>query len=245
MLPAPRDAADVPGDDRGDADWVARANCWTLAEALGHGGPHRLQHFLARAVWDHDAVRDRAARWVAGQLADDQAVLVVDETGDEKSSTDAVGAARQYSGALGGVGLCQVAVHLTYASRSGQALVDRALYLTRDWAADDERGELTGVRTNWRPAKPQLAATMLERAREARTPARWVAADEVYGGHDLRTRIRELSYDYTVAVPASHRVTSPACRFTATSLLARLPRKAWQRLRAGHGTKGDRHYDWP
>src|SRR6266487_2959346 len=27
---------------------VARANCWTLAEALGHGGPHRLQHFLAR-----------------------------------------------------------------------------------------------------------------------------------------------------------------------------------------------------
>ncbi len=72
-------------------------------------------------------MRDQAARWVARQLADDQAVLVVDETGDEKSSTDAVGAARQYSGALGGVGLCQVAVHLTYASRKGQALIDRAL----------------------------------------------------------------------------------------------------------------------
>jgi hypothetical protein len=68
---------------------VARANCQPLAEALGHGSPHRLQHFLARAVWDHDAVRDRAARWVARQLADDQAVLVVDETGDEKSSTNA------------------------------------------------------------------------------------------------------------------------------------------------------------
>ena len=78
---------------------LAQANCWTLAEALGHGGPYRLRHFLARAVWDHDAVRDRAARWVAHELADDQAVLVVNETGDEKSSTDAVGAARQYSGA--------------------------------------------------------------------------------------------------------------------------------------------------
>ena len=108
---------------------VARADCWTLAEALGHGGPRRLRHFLARAVWDHDAVRGRAARWVAHQLADDQAVLVVDETGDEKSSTDAFGAARQYSGALGGIGLCQVAVLLTYASRRGQALLDRALYL--------------------------------------------------------------------------------------------------------------------
>lgn len=78
---------------------IGRANCWTLAEALGHSGPHRLQHFLARALWDHDAVRDRLALWTAHQLGDEQAVLVVDETGDEKSSTDAVGAARQYSAA--------------------------------------------------------------------------------------------------------------------------------------------------
>ena len=39
-------------------------------------------------------------------------------------------------------------------------------------------------------------------------------------------------------------MTTPAGRFTVTSLLARLPRRAWQRLRADHGTKGDRHYDW-
>ncbi|MET7766769.1 hypothetical protein ABZS71_34110 [Streptomyces sp. NPDC005393] len=24
---------------------LERRNCWSLAEALGHGGPHRLQHF--------------------------------------------------------------------------------------------------------------------------------------------------------------------------------------------------------
>lgn len=224
---------------------VERANCWSLAEALGHPGPHRLQHFLARAVWDHDAVRDRFACWTAGQLADGQAVLVVDETGDEKSSTDAVGAARQYSGALGGIGLCQVAVHLTYATAAGHALIDRALYLPKDWAADDERRELTGVPDDLAFAtKPQLAATMIEQACEAGLPARWVAADEVYGGRELRRRIRELGYDYVLAVPASHRVTTPAGRFTATAILAKLPRRAWQRLRTGHGTKGDRHYDW-
>jgi hypothetical protein len=27
-------------------------NCWTIAEAVGHRGPHRLQHLLSRAVWD-------------------------------------------------------------------------------------------------------------------------------------------------------------------------------------------------
>ena len=67
---------------------------------------------------------------------------------------------------------------------------------------------------------------MLEPAREAGMPARWVAADEVYGGCDIRTRIRELGCGYAVAVPASHRVTTPAGRFTATALLARLPRTA-------------------
>ncbi|MFK0194236.1 IS701 family transposase [Kitasatospora sp. NPDC090308] len=224
---------------------VERANCWTLAEAAGHPGPHRLQHFLARAVWDHDATRDRIARWTADQLAHQNAVLVMDETGEEKSSTDAVAAARQYSGALGGIGLCQVAVHLTYATPAGHALIDRALYLTRDWAADDERRELTGVPDELAFAtKPQLAAAMLQRAREAGLEARWVTADEVYGGRELRQRVRQLGYGYAIAVPAAHRVDTPAGRFPATALLARLPRQAWQRLRTGHGTKGDRHYDW-
>lgn len=59
--------------------------------------------FLARARVDHDLARDRLAAWITSELDDDQAVLVVDETGDEKSSSDAVGAAHQYSGALGGV----------------------------------------------------------------------------------------------------------------------------------------------
>jgi SRSO17 transposase len=224
---------------------LERVNCWTLAEALGHRGPHRLQHFLSRAVWDHEAVRGHLAAFAVSRLADDQAVLVVDETGDEKSSTDAVGAARQYPGALGGIGLAQVAVYLTYAGRSGNALIDRALYLTRDWASDEERRELTGVPDDIGFAtKPELAAGLLARARMAALPARWVAADEVYAGRELRTRIRELGYDYAIAVPAGHRAATPIGRLSTTDVLAKLPRKAWQRLRTGHGTKGDRHYDW-
>ncbi|WP_266754266.1 transposase [Streptomyces phaeochromogenes] len=61
---------------------LERRSCWSLAEALGHGGPHRLQHFLSRGVWDHDLARDRLAVWAAGELAGEEAVLVVDETGD-------------------------------------------------------------------------------------------------------------------------------------------------------------------
>jgi SRSO17 transposase len=220
-------------------------NCWTLAEAMGHDSPSRLQHFLSRGVWDHDGVRDRMARWAAGELSDGEAVLIVDESGDEKSSTDAVGAARQYSGALGGIGLCQVAVHLTYASPRGHALIDRALYLTDDWAGDEERRLLTHVPDTVEFAtKPQLASAMLRRARAAGIAARWLAGDEVYGGRDLRRCARELGFDYAVAVRADHTAATRAGRFTATALAKRLPSQAWMRMRTGHGLKGDRHYDW-
>jgi SRSO17 transposase len=37
-------------------------NCWTIAEAAGHRGPHRLQHLLSRAVWDDQQVLDIARR---------------------------------------------------------------------------------------------------------------------------------------------------------------------------------------
>jgi SRSO17 transposase len=38
-------------------------NCWSLAEAVGHRGPHRLQHLLSRAAWDDQQVLDAAAAW--------------------------------------------------------------------------------------------------------------------------------------------------------------------------------------
>ena len=82
-------------------------NCWSLAEAVGHRGPHRLRHLLSRAVWDDQQVLDAAAAWAVAQLDDGDAVLIVDETADEKSSADAVGAARQYSGTVGGIALCR------------------------------------------------------------------------------------------------------------------------------------------
>ena len=43
-------------------------NCWTIAEAAGHRGPHRLQHLLSRAGWDDQQVLDIAAAWAAGHL---------------------------------------------------------------------------------------------------------------------------------------------------------------------------------
>ncbi len=221
-------------------------NCWSLAEAAGHRGPHRLQHLLSRAVWDDQQVLDAAAAWAVARLDDGDAVLVVDETADEKSSADAVGAARQYSGTVGGIALCQVAVTLTFATSRGHTLIDRALYLPGACAADDEHRELAGVPEEVLFAtKPELAGALLQRAHERGIRAAFVTGDEVYGGRDLRRAIRALGMGYVLAVRANHTLTLGSGRvLTAAGAVKLIPHGAWQRMRTGHGTKGSRQYDW-
>jgi hypothetical protein len=61
---------------------LPRKNCWSISEWAGQASPHGTQHPLVRAKWDADTVRDDVREYVLEQLHDDDAVLVVDETGD-------------------------------------------------------------------------------------------------------------------------------------------------------------------
>jgi SRSO17 transposase len=173
-------------------------------------------------------------------------VLIVDETADEKSSADAVGAARQYSGTVGGVALCQVAVTVTYATGRGHALIGRALYLPEACAADEEHRELAGVpEEEMFATKPQLAGALLDRAHSLGIRAAFVAGDEVYSGRELRRGIRRRGMSYVLAVRANHPVTVGSGRTVTAAEAARMiPGQAWHRMRTGSGTKGTRHYDW-
>jgi hypothetical protein len=67
-------------------------NCWTIAEHAGDRTPDGMQHLLSRARWDADGIRDDVRSYVAEQLGDPGAVLVVDETGDVKKGAATVAA---------------------------------------------------------------------------------------------------------------------------------------------------------
>jgi SRSO17 transposase len=49
---------------------LPRTNCWTIAEHAGEASPDGMQHLLARAAWDADAVRDDLRGYVVDHLAD-------------------------------------------------------------------------------------------------------------------------------------------------------------------------------
>jgi SRSO17 transposase len=225
-------------------------NCWTMAEAAGHPGPHRMQHLLWRARVDDRRLPQAAAGWAAGHLCSgqdpDDVVLIVDETGDAKASGDCAGAARQYSGTLGGIAMCQVAVTLTCASPAGHALIGRALYLPADWAADEERRELAGIPDDVLFAtKPQLADGLLQHAHDRGIRAGFIAGDEVYGGLDLRAGIRERGTGYVLAVRSNYTVILPSGRRLTVKNAAGLVKPGmWQRMRTGQATKGAKDYHW-
>jgi SRSO17 transposase len=225
---------------------LPRKNCWTIAEHAGDASPHGMQHLLNRASIDTDGLRDDLRDYVVEQLGDADAVLVADETGDLKKGTSTVGVQRQYTGTAGRIENAQVAVYLTYASRHGQAMLDRELYLPKSWTTDTGRCQAAGVPDDVGFAtKPKLATTMIARALDAKVPARWVAADEVYGADpQLRTELEERQVGYVLAIGCDRRVTTATGTWRADQIPAMLPRAAWQPLSCGLGAKGDRVYDW-
>src|SRR5215470_16076306 len=75
---------------------LRRKNCWTIAELAGDLAPDGMQHLLAAARWDADAVRDDLRGYVIEHLGSAEAVLVVDETGDVKKGRASAGVQRQY-----------------------------------------------------------------------------------------------------------------------------------------------------
>lgn len=230
------------GDER-------RKTGWMRAEAAGDPGPWRQQALLGRDRWEADALRDVVRDYVIEHLGDEDAVLVIDETGFLKQGKASCGVARQYTGSAGKITNCQIGVFASYVSRHGHAFIDRALYLPKAWTDDPARLKATSVPAEIGFAtKPRLAAAMIERAIAARVPFAWVAADTVYGVGDIENVLRRAGKGYVLGVSSAHwfgswRRERPVGG-SAEDIAKALPASDWQRLSAGAGTKGPRLHDW-
>ena len=86
----------------------ARKTGWMRAEAAGDFGPWRQQAILGRGQWDADTLRDIVREYALETLADETAVLVIDETGFLKQGKASCGVSRQYTGSAGKITNCQM-----------------------------------------------------------------------------------------------------------------------------------------
>lgn len=223
-----------------------RKNSWQLAEMRGDPNPYGFQHLLGRADWNPDVLRDRLREYVTDYLADREAVGVIDETGFLKKGRQSAGVARQYSGTAGKIENCQIGVVLAYASLHGHTLIDRELYLPKEWTDDRNRCQSAGIPDQCAFAtKPALARVMLQRALDDGVSLAYVTGDSVYGDdHELRSWLEERKQAYVLARSCDESVWIGVQQRTIAAVLAELPDQGWVRLSAGAGSKGERVYEW-
>src|SRR6266704_2792519 len=219
-------------------------NCDTMAEAVPGTSAQRLQEFLTNMQWDEHDLNRQWVQKIMTEATLGDGVLVFDDTGFAKQGKASAGVARQYSGTLGKVGNCQIAVTCCYTDSHATWPVAVRLYLPKAWAEDPDRRGKTRVPDEVTfQTKPEIALTLLDQARAWGVPHRCVVADADYGDNPhFLAGLEARSERYVVGVRADFRVsgqrkaTSPAAR--ADQLLQALPRWQWRTIRWRQGTKG-------
>ena len=230
---------------------VERKNGWQLAEQAREATPYGMQRLLSQAVWDADGVRDDLRAFALHQVGHRHVIVAIDETGFLKRGTHSAGVGKQHYGPTGDLRNCQVGVFLSLVTEAGHTLIDRELYVPRDWTDDLARSQRVGIpETVPFRTKPQLAILMVERLEQAQVSVEWVVADSVYGGNpDLRSWLETHRQPYVMAVACDepivlHLPTVGVRRLEVRDVPAQLSASSWQPLSMSEGTKGPRLFDW-
>jgi SRSO17 transposase len=172
-----------------------------LAARVPGGNVQALQQFVGQSPWAWEPVREQLAQRMQEALLP-TAGWIIDDTGFPKQGKDSVGVARQYSGTLGKVGNCQIAVsiHLTTAEESTP--LDWVLYLPREWIDDPERCRKAGVPENMVfRTKPELALALIDQLGGWGLTQLPVLADAAYGrSTEFRQGLVDRQLQYVVGV---------------------------------------------
>ncbi len=212
-----------------------------------------MQQFLADSPW----VPELLVRACAERVAPELGVLawIVDDTGIVKDGKHSPGVKRQYSGTLGKIGNCQIAVSVHAVGERGTLPLGWRLYLPEEWCSDDLRRRKAKIPDAvCFQTKPQLAAGVCEQLSGWEIPAAPVLADCAYGDDTrFRSTLQMQGLEYVLAVSAQISVYGPETTFavperngavgrrrsvarpdrkpeSVRALAARLPRRAWKTL---------------
>lgn len=226
---------------------VERKSGWTLAEAAGEAGPEGMQRLLNAASWDEDGVRDDVRDLVV-QLVGDvwQGLLIVGDLYFPKRGDRSAGVAPWVS-KTERTSNAQTGILLAYASQKGWGLIDRELYLPREWTDHRDRCRAAGIDDSVGYRSPaDLAETMLGRALDANVPFAWFTAGVLYGrSENLRRSLEERSVPHVLEIPGDCRVTTAHLQVcTAREVIGELSETVWHRLSHGDELTGHRVRDW-
>ena len=206
---------------RGLLEQGPRKSLEPICERLGAEADYEsMQQFLAVSPWDAAVVLRNVAERVAPVIGVEAWVL--DDTGFVKDGKRSPGVKRQYSGTLGKIGNCQLAVSLHAVGERGTLPLGWALYLPEEWCADTERRRKAKIPEDIVfQTKPQLGVDLVEQAVGWGLAAAPVLGHEAYGDNTaLRERLHGAGREYVLAIGAATTVYAPETTFAVPPRIA-------------------------
>ena len=174
----------------------------SMAVVVEQGCAQQFQHFISNSPWRHEPVVAQigqdADRLLGGKPT---SALIIDESSFVKQGDRSVGVARQWSGRLGKVDSCQVAVFGVLTDGERHAMVDMRLYLPKHWIVDRARCDQAGVPAEARKlaSKSDHALAIVRDARVRGMRFGWVGVDGGYGKEPAFLRSLEDAGEVFVA----------------------------------------------
>jgi SRSO17 transposase len=181
---------------------------------------NQIENFIRESSWEHEVLQDDLVTKIPESIRSDKAAFVLDDVGIIKQGKHSVGVQRQYSGAIGGVGNCQVAVDLIYAVPGKYRNADQKtwplgmdLYVPESWINDQERRNEVEMPDNVKfRTKHEIAVDIIERVIRHQVKHKCIVGDSGYGNdNDFRRALRDLKELYALAVtPSDLHVIDPS-----------------------------------
>jgi SRSO17 transposase len=197
-----------------------------------------LQHFVTDSPWE----ADRLWRRLRAVVPLREGLLAIDDTGLPKQGRHSPGVQRQYCGALGKIGNCQVAVSTVLLTEGRTWPLSCDLYLPQTWIDDPERAARAGIPETMRfREKWRIALSQIRQALKAGFTITAVVADADYGSTAaFRRQLEQLGLRYAVAIRGcvSVWIAGATRPLPVSEVATAVPDGAWQRVTWATGTKG-------
>ena len=227
---------------------VERKNVESIA--YYHGADRQqLQKFIGQIEWDDEIILNKLVERVAREIGTQNGILVLDPTSFPKKGTESVGVQNQWCGRLGKVDNCQVATFLGYVASDEFALIDRRLYLPKEWTDDPPRCRNAGVPEEYiiEKTRHEQSLEMLH-GRGKKVQHKWVAGDDEMGRIPwFRKELRKMKKSYILAVPSNilvcdlENISCSCCANTFISVhhwMKSLSADRWKLVKVRQGHKG-------
>jgi SRSO17 transposase len=187
-----------------------------------------LQHFITHSPWEAARVWTHLRTVVPPRAG----ILAIDDTGFPKQGDQSPGVQRQYCGALGKIGNCQVAVSSALIADGRTWPLAFDLYVPKVWTDDAARCAAAGIpstvrfREKWRIALAQVRTIV-----QAGFTITGVVVDADYGANAaFRAGLERLGLAYGVAIrgEATFTVADAPAPQSAHALADAMPDAAWE-----------------